>query len=94
MQQALDFDRMNGNKDWQEAIQKEIDSLNALKCFDCKSPNFKPENDYKYVTLRMVFDVRQDLCLKARLAIGDHVIDAGHLHTYASVIKVTSAHLL
>lgn len=92
--QALAFDRLNGNKAWQEAIDKEMDSLNVLNVFNYKSPNYKPGDDFQYAPLRMVFNVKQDLHLKARLVIGDHIIGASHLQTYSSVVKEISIRLL
>ena len=94
VEQAREFDRANGNKGWEEAIRKEMDSLLGLDCFEFKSPNYKVGDDYQYAPLRMVFDVKQDLRLKARLVIGGHVIDAEHLNSYASTVKGTSVRLL
>ena len=38
VEQALHFNRLNRNKAWKEAIEKEMNSLNKLTVFDYKSP--------------------------------------------------------
>ena len=63
--EAIQLDRKNGNHKWFEAVQKEVASLLALKCFSFPSPDvhckYTKANGWQYAPLRIVFDVKHDL---------------------------------
>ena len=92
--EAYTFDKENSNNLWAKAIEKEIGTLIALKCFQFESPQYKPGPDYQYAPLRIIFDVKSDGRRKARLVAGGHVVDHGALNRYASVVKGSSVRLL
>jgi hypothetical protein len=95
--EALQIDKDNSNRLWQEAIKKEVDALMSMQTFKIlsseESKSFNREG-YQYAPLRMIFDVKQDLRRKARLVLGGHVIDASGHDTYASNMKGISARIL
>ena len=62
---VLRLDTLNGNHNWRNAVAKEIAALLEFSCFDVKSPNFKPSNDYQYVCMHWVYAVKSDLTYKA-----------------------------
>jgi len=45
------IDARNENSAWQDAVAKEVAALIDLGCFDVKSPNFKPPDDYQFVQM-------------------------------------------
>lgn len=92
--QAVEFDEENGNRKWQDAVEKEIAALIFHKCFDFKSPNYKPSSDYQYARLNLVFEVKQDLRQKMRLVIMGNLVDPRGLSTRATVVKGISVRLL
>ena len=93
VKEALEFDRKNGNKAWYEAIEKEIGTLQAMKCFEFFGPRDIPKG-YQFAPLRMVFAVKSDLRRKARLVVGGHVVDASGHDTRSTVVKGISVRLL
>ena len=55
VKEALRFDEENDNSFWADAISKEMDTLNKLKCFRVASNNWNWQLEgYQYVLLRMV----------------------------------------
>ena len=94
VQEALHLDAELKNDFWAKAIQKEMDGLNAHKCFIYRSGGWKPPRDFQYAPLQMIFTVKPDLRRKARLVIGGHVIDSEGHSTYASTVKLQSVRLL
>lgn len=93
-EQCVEFDEENGNRNWQDAVQKEIAALIFHKCFEFKSPTFKPSADYQYARLNLVFEVKQDLRQKMRLVIMGNLVDPRGLSTRATVVKGISVRLL
>ena len=53
----LRIDDEVSNKHWQNDVSKKIDVLIHQKCFDFKSPDFKPSREYQYVSLHLVYEV-------------------------------------
>jgi hypothetical protein len=88
------LDKSNGNSLWQDAIKLEITSLIDLECFEFKPSNFLPGNKFQKTTLMTVFDVKQDLCRKARLVAGGHLVDALDHDIYSLTVKGISVKLL
>ena len=94
VREALTLDRINRNKKWEEAMEREIGTLIDLGCFAFHPPNYKPGRDYQFAPLRMIFDVKHDFRHKARLVVGGHVVENRGAATYASVVKTTSVRIL
>ena len=95
IREAFELDKKNGNTYWKDAIEKEINALLLLDCFEFQDPSaWSPPSDYQYAPLRLIFAVKQDGRRKARLVAGGHVIDASDVPTYASVVQSLSTRLL
>ena len=88
------LDTLNGNRKWKDAVAKEVAALLELGCFDVKSPNYKPPNDYQYVRMHWVYAVKVDLTYKARLVCDGSRVDPRGLDTRATVVKTLSVRLL
>jgi len=94
VREALVLDKKKGNHRWAEAIHKEMKGLQDHKTFSFLNPGEAATAGYQFAPLRMIFTVKQDLRCKARLVIGDHVIDSSEHSGYSSVVKMTSVRLL
>ena len=55
---AYELDKESGTTFWADAIQKEIDSLLTLDCFSFHPPGYKPNSDYQFAKLTMIFEVK------------------------------------
>ena len=73
MARKLDID--NGNTAWEDALKSERKDLFNLECFEIKSFGFTPGDDYQKTTLTIIYDVKQDLRQKPRLAAVGHLVD-------------------
>ena len=96
VEEAINFDKANGNRLWQDAIIDELRSLWDMKTFSlvCRSELNKVINTHQFAPLRMIFNVKACLRRKARLVIGGHIVDAGGHELYASTMKGVSARIL
>ena len=59
------IDDAAGNTRWQDAVEKEVAALIMHKCFDFKTPDYKPPTDYQYSMLHLVYNIKNDLIYKA-----------------------------
>ncbi len=91
---AVQLDRQNGNRLWQDAVEKEVAALIFHKCFEFKDPTYKPSSEYQFARLNLVFEVKQDLRRKMRLVIMGNLVDPRGLSTRATVVKGISVRLL
>jgi len=90
----LRIDAAAGNRTWQDAVEKEVAALVMHKCFDFKSPDFKPSSEYQYCRLHFVYEIKSDLRHKARLVCNGNQVDPRGLSTRATVVKGISVRLL
>ena len=88
------IDDESGNRHWQDAVAKEIAALIHHKCFDFKSPDFKPSREYHYVRLHLLYNDKPDLTPKARLVCDGSQVDPRDLSTRATLVKGISVRLL
>jgi hypothetical protein len=90
IKEAYDLDKRNGNNNWQDAMQKEKDSLLAYSTFhDEVHIKFLP--GYKNIHVHFVFAVKHDLRNKARLVAGGHLTDPNTTDSkYSSVVSFLS----
>jgi hypothetical protein len=95
VKQAILVDQENGNTHWHDAIKKEMDALLERGVFN-KVLDKKAivMSAYQFAPLRCIFDVKQELRIKARLVIGGHVVDASDHVSYSSNMKTISMRLL
>jgi hypothetical protein len=94
VRQALEYDKENGNTLWYDAMEKEMSSLARLECFEFKPEDHQPSNAYQKTTLKVIFEVKQDLRRKARLVAGGHLIDVLNHDVYSSTVKGISVRIL
>jgi hypothetical protein len=92
MARKLDID--NGNTAWEGALKSEMRDLFNLECFDIKSIGYAPGDDYQKTTLRIIYNVKQDLRRKAGLVAGEHLVDPLDHSVYSSTVKGISVKLL
>ncbi|MGH7954335.1 MAG: hypothetical protein ACREOZ_00065 [Gloeomargaritales cyanobacterium] len=57
--EAYTLDAINGNKKWTEAIDKEMSALDKMNCFQYHDPSFKPDGEYQYAPLRLIFTIKK-----------------------------------
>lgn len=60
VREAYALDEASGTTSWADAIRKEIESLLALDCFSFHAPDYKPNSDFQFAKLSMIFEVKQD----------------------------------
>ena len=92
--EAVAEDVTNGNTLWQTAVRTEIAALIHHNCFEFKTKRFKPNKNYQYAPLKLVFELKQDLRRKARLVIQGFKVDPRGLSTRSTVVKNVSVRLL
>jgi hypothetical protein len=92
VKEALELDKRNGNNKWRDAMQEEIDSLNAYNTFKDKG-KIKHLEGYKKIIVHFVFAVKHDLRHKARLVAGGHLTDPTTEGTYSGVVQLRSIRL-
>eukprot|EP00957_Ditylum_brightwellii_P182864 13929249-Ditylum_brightwellii.AAC.1 len=91
---AIKLDEKNGNTMWQDAMALEVDVLNELECFEFRDEDNYPKGNYQQTTFHMVFDVKQDLCRKACLVAGGHLVEFLANKVYSSTVKGISVKIL
>ncbi|MGL5078847.1 MAG: reverse transcriptase domain-containing protein, partial [Waterburya sp.] len=89
VKEALELDKKNKNTKWKDAMQEEIDSLNAYNTFKDKGKLTHLEG-YKKIIVHFVFAVKHDLRHKARLVAGGHLTDPTTEGTYSGVVQLRS----
>ncbi|GFH61248.1 hypothetical protein CTEN210_17724 [Chaetoceros tenuissimus] len=91
---VIRIDTENGNRDWQEAVEKEIGALLNFHCFDIKPKDYKLPKDYQYVRMHLVYCAKVDLRKNARLVCDGSRVDPRGLNTRATVVRGISVRLL
>ena len=94
LKDILRIDTAAGDRKWQDAIEKEVAALVMHDCFDFKSPDFKPSGEFQYCRLHFMYEIKFDLCHKARLVCDGSRVDPHGLSTRATVVKGISVRLL
>jgi len=69
---ALEIDKENGNTAWRDAIMLEIKQLNDYATFHFVPDGTPIPKGYKHIPHQIIFDIKFDGCLKARLVTGGH----------------------
>ena len=75
---AILLDQRNNNKQWHNAIQKELGTMAQYKVFEKRHRKTMSKN-FKYIPLHFVYDVKSDGTRKARLVAGGNVIKSPEL---------------
>ena len=94
VKEAYEFDKVNGNTHWREAIEKEMQALKDMECFEFKDNTYQPPADFQKTRLHMIFDVKSDLRRKACLVAGGHLVELFDTGVYSSTVKGISVKLL
>ena len=68
--QAYEFDKINGNTAWADAIAEEMDKISSFGTFEATPIREGPPRGYQHVPLHMCFAVKWDGRHKARLVAG------------------------
>jgi hypothetical protein len=93
-QQAMEFDRQNGNTKWRDAEILELSQIDEYDTFIDKGEGFKPSSEYKKITVHMVYAVKHDGRHKARFVAGGHLTDTPIDSVYSSVVSLRGIRLL
>ena len=90
LKQAARLDKENGNKKWQEAIDKELKQLQEYKTFKVLKKGESAPDGYQRIPYHIVFAVKFDLRRKARLVAGGNKTDPGKEDIYSGVVGIES----
>jgi len=96
VKQGIEFDKINGNHLWQEAIDIEIGAMYKQHVFMQWTGDEPPskDNGWQYAPIRIIFDVKHDGRHKATQEIGGHVTDATGYDTYAATVRTENVRLM
>eukprot|EP00957_Ditylum_brightwellii_P112823 8602007-Ditylum_brightwellii.AAC.1 len=70
-----------------------LERLGVFQYHDAKT-KFHQNDGWQYAPMHMVFDIKYDLCMKARFIVEGHVIDSPEHTSYSSMIKDISVRLM
>ena len=91
-EEAVAFDKQNGNTLWQDATKKEMKNVEiAFKFLDDGS---KLPLGFKKITCHLIFDVKFDLTRKARYVGGGHLTKVSPSLSYSSVVSRDSVRIM
>ena len=93
VKQAWQLDKVNGNSNWREAIQLEINQLNEFQVFTMLEPGEELDPAYKQVPYHIVFDVKFDLRCKAWLVADGNWTDLVCEDIYSGVVAMDTVRL-
>ena len=93
MEEAIKIDRRNGNRLWQEAIEKEM--KNIFPAFILYNDDPKQLIGFQLIKCYMIFDVKlgENFRCKARFVAGGHMTSPPATLTYASVVSRESVRI-
>jgi hypothetical protein len=74
-QEAINFDKENGNKSWQDAMQLEMEQLKEYDTFKDLGKESPPPAGYRKIRVHFVFAVKHDGRHKARLVADRHLTE-------------------
>ena len=90
--EAVELDRVNGNRFWQDAIIKEMKNVElAFKFLDDGESS---PIGFKEITCHLIFDVKFDLTRKARYVGGGHLTSVSPSMSYSSVVSRDSVRIM
>ena len=87
---ALLIDKSNNNTQWQNAIQLELDNIDAHRTFHDLGLGTPLPSGYHNIRVHFVFDVKEDGRRKARLVAGGHLTPIPYESVYSSVAALRS----
>ena len=88
-QHARRLDDINGDKGWDKAMKKEIDSINEHKTFTILEDDEPLPDGYERIPYHFVFDAKFDGRKKGRLVAGGHKAPSvPENKTYSGVVSI------
>ncbi len=93
-QQAIEFDKANGNTKWQDATRLELEQINDYDTFVDKGRGYIPGPGWKKITVHLVYACKHDGRFKARLVAGGHLTDTPIDSVYSSVVSLRGIRIL
>ena len=90
--EALRFDKLNGNTFWRDAINKEMENIKVA--FEIKPEGYRQPVNYTLATGHLIFDVRMTLDRKARWVKDGHKTPIPEWSTFAVVISRESVRIV
>ena len=92
VQEAYAIDKSNGNDDWRNSIQKEMNDV--MIAFQLLEDTEDVPIGHQYVQCHMIFDVKmENFRRKARFVAGGHMTSPPAAATYASVVSRESVQI-
>ena len=88
--EAVQLDEANGNKKWQEAMDKELDLLHEYNTFKDLGKRTSPLTDFKKICVHFVYACKHDLRRRARLVAGGHLTPSVAHEAYSGVVSLQS----
>ena len=86
---ALYLDQIHNDNLWQEAINKELDSINEFETFRVLDEGEEIPEGYVKIPYHLIFDCKFDGRRKCRLVAGGHrTPDVPHEETYSGVVSM------
>ena len=89
---ALQIDAMNGNTDWQDAINTELKQIQQYRTFRFLKRG-EWLRDFQRIPYHIIFDVKFDLRKKARLVAGGHLTSPPKEDLYSGVVDLMTVRL-
>jgi hypothetical protein len=93
LEEAVHIDHENGNRLWQDAIEKEMrkaqisyTKIDGHTPEEVRANECDPLRGHKEIKCHIVFDVKMDFTRKARFVAGGHMTNAPTSITYLSVV--------
>jgi len=84
---AMELDKRNGNTKWYDATSLEMQVMDDYQVFKDTGSKTPPQ-DYKLITINILFDVKHDGRHKARLVAGGHLTDVPLESVYSGVVSL------
>ena len=85
VEKAYHLDKKNGNTLWRDAIHNEM--KNVAVAFHILDHGKNEPVGYEHITCHLIYDVKMDLCRKARFVAGGHTTNPPAESTYAGVVS-------
>lgn len=77
----------NGNKEWEEAMDTELQKIHSMWTFIDRGQN-PPPKGYRQVTAHAVFDVKYDVHKRARLVGGGYLTEPSNDVSYCGIASL------
>jgi hypothetical protein len=90
-EKAKEIDRENGNNLWGDAMFVEAQSQIDHTTYLFLGPEEEIPEGYQKVDLKTIFNIKQELCRKARTITGGHKVDAFEINCQSSYMNGCSS---